>query len=200
MQTHDVSRDAKRRKMPPSAKCESAVPLGELSGLPHDNVCRNYLSRRSPSCRLGSGKAELNEGVRSTPRRRQSGCPIFSVDRFSRVSVLIRGEYPRRRGKLGPRYSPSDGARRNPHLRIITNALCLSHIAAGHYIQSVSVFSEPYRSRNRCSVLAKGGKRDVFLAADRSWNCFGHDCHCRDSILKINAGAVGRGSFRLFAH
>ena len=109
----------------------------------------------------------------------------------------------RDRLEVRPGNLASYGAGSNSHLCVVANAFCLAHVAAGHHVKPIAVFSKPDWSSDARTALAEGGERDIFLAVDfgRYWS--GHDeirslqlillpLH-RYFILFLCA-AVGRGS------
>jgi hypothetical protein len=82
------------------------------------------------------------------------------------------------RCELLPRNLSPDRAGCNFHLGIVADALRLSHVAAGHDVELVAVFSEPYWRGDANSCLSKRGERDVFLSCDwgRDWASHGEHC------------------------
>jgi hypothetical protein len=119
-------------------------------------------------------KAEFYECIRPAKDRCQPGLPILPVNGLPRVSVFLRRQQTRRRSDLRPSNFSTDGAGSNRHLRIIANAFGLAHFAARHHIKFIGIFSKPNRSRHLYSVLSERCERDIFLAANWSWNRLRH--------------------------
>lgn len=74
-------------------------------------------------------------------------------------------------------FSPN-GAGGNFHLGVVADALRLSHVAAGHDVKLVAVFSEPYGRGDASTRLAERGQRNIFLSCDwgRDWASHGEHC------------------------
>jgi len=88
--------------------------------------------------------------------------------------MIRRRQNARRGGELWSSDFAANGARGDLDLRIVPDALRLSHIAPGHHIKLVRIFTEPHRRRHAHSIFAKGRERDVFLTADGGWNGLRH--------------------------
>src|SRR5512147_3168218 len=56
------------------------------------------------------------------------------------------------------------------YLRIVAEALDLSHLAGGHHVEMAALFGEPDWGVDGNAVFAKGGERDVALPGDRGGN------------------------------
>jgi len=119
-------------------------------------------------------KIYLQIRICPAPDQRQPGCPILPVNSPPRAGVFFRRQNARRCREFRPNHLSPHRAGSNRHLGIVANALRLAHIAARHHVQLVTVFPEPYWRRDLCPVLAERGEGDVFLAADRVRDCFGH--------------------------
>lgn len=94
--------------------------------------------------------------------------------------------------ELWPRNLSPDGAGCNFHLGIVADALGLSHVAAGHDVEPVAIFSEPDWSGNTDSGLAERHQRNIFLSCDcgRDWACHG------DIVAGLRRAIVNRLCFR----
>ena len=110
------------------------------------------------------------------------------------MGLLILVQDSRRSRKLRASYFSSKGARGDLHLRIISNALGLAHIAAGHDVKLVIVFAKPNRRSHRSAAFAKRGKRDVFLTANSCWNgvrhCFHFSLNKLPDVVRLRAGLI----------
>lgn len=80
--------------------------------------------------------------------------------------------------ELWSRNFPSDGAGSNFYLRIVADALRFSHVAAGHDVEFVAIFSEPYGRRNTFARLAERGQRNIFLSCDGGRYRASHGKYC----------------------
>jgi hypothetical protein len=132
-------------------------------------------------------KAYFQERIRPAKRRRQPGQQILSVDGLPRVGVLFGRQNACRGRDFRAGQLPPHRARSHCHLRIVTNALGLAHLAERHDVKLVTVFAEPYRRRDLLPALAKCRERDVVLAVDGSRDCFGHT----DIVAAVAAGSSG---------
>jgi hypothetical protein len=119
-------------------------------------------------------KSDLQISIGPAPNQRQARHPIFSVNGLARVSMFFRRQNPGQRCVFRSSHFSADGARRDAHLRVVANTLCLAHIAARHDVELVAIFSEPHRRSNRFAALAKGGEGDIFLAPNGGWDFPGH--------------------------
>src|SRR6202044_126676 len=97
----------------------------------------------------------------------------------------------RRSRRLRPGNLPTYRAGRNRDLRIVANALRLTHIAACHHVQLFTIFSEPNRSCHLRPALAKRRERDVFSAANCKRNCPGHETIVATKSLGLAYGSNG---------
>lgn len=89
---------------------------------------------------------------------------ILFLNSFVRSWPILLGKNSRLSCKLRPDNFASHGAGRDPHLRVVTNALIFARITARLYIEFVVLFAKPDGSRNRRASFAEGDQADVFLA------------------------------------
>jgi hypothetical protein len=136
-------------------------------------------------------KANLQKHIRPTKRRSQSRQQIFPVDGLPRMSLFFHWQDSRRSRRLRPGNLPTYRAGRNRDLRIVANALRLTHIAACHHVQLFTIFSEPNRSCHLRPALAKRRERDVFSAANCKRNCPGHATIVATKSLGLGYGSNG---------
>lgn len=90
------------------------------------------------------------------------------------MTVLLKGQDARRRRELRSGDFAPNCAERYRHMRIIADALGLSHVVARHHVELVIIFSEPNGRGDAYAIFAEGFERNVFLTGDCSWNRTGH--------------------------
>jgi hypothetical protein len=145
-----------------------------IAALVAKSFVRNHGTVCAPSLTILL-ESQFQERICPAKWRRQPGHPVLSVDGLSGAGILFWRQYPRHSWKSRPGHFPAYGARSYSHLRIITNAFGLAHVAARHHVQPVSLFPEPYGSGDGDAVFSKRGQGYVFLAANFGWDGLGHD-------------------------
>ena len=142
-----------------------------------------------------SGERNFDIGVSSAPQQRQARQPVLAINELPCAGVFFSWQNACYCGGFRARNFASNGARRHPNLRIVSDSLVLAGNRPRHYVKLAILFTEPDCGRNRGAVLAERGERNVFLAANGCRNrgsCHAHIVavrlrYCSPATLRCSA-------------
>jgi len=107
-----------------------------------------------------------------TPQKVNSRQPVFLFDRFTSLGPILGRKNSRCSLEFRADESSAYRAGCDPNVRVVSDPLVLSRIAAGHDAELFVFFAEPEWGIDGDSILAKTGKGNIFLASN-----FGRDGH-----------------------
>jgi len=137
------------------------------------------------SCRCGR---DLEVGVSVAPQKRDTGEPVFCVDRLADAGKLFGPQDADGSGEFGAGDFSADGAGGDLDLRVVADALVLSGLAARHEVEFVIVFGKPDGGGHGDATFSEGSEADVTLAVDFGGDGWHSDIvKCCEGFLRGNA-------------
>ena len=119
-----------------------------------------------PALRIHPSRRDLEVGVGVAPEQGDTSEPAFCVDQPADAGRLLGGQNTNRSGEFGAGNLSAHGTGSDLDLRVVTDALILSQLAAGHEVELVVVFGKPNGRVHGNASLPEGGEADVTLAVD----------------------------------
>jgi len=126
---------------------------------------------------------EVSVGV--APQKRDTGEPVFCLDRLAGAGKLFGSQDADDSGEFAAGDFSADSAGRDLDLRVVADALALSGFTVRHGVKLIVVFGKPDGRVHGDATFSEGSEADVALAVD-----FGGDGRHAD-IVKSREDSCG---------